>query len=847
MPAWSHAVVIIASVKVVLALLAYASSHAAIDAAHGAFPAWIHLTEAAIFGSVGAALVLARGSDKRAGWFGGTLLLIAAPFADVLLRRIAAPGGVPLSDTVRVDAFLPLFFWAFLTDFPRSTMEWPVRISRVFTVLSAVAGCILFVSNASFLLWPPHDWPPPDVRSLLTAASPTSYYWTIVLALTTPGLPFLLAAARTATPDERRRVGVFVTGLVAGCGPISVEVLLETLVPRYRQLVQQPVASDRVAFVIFTLLATVPVVTAYSVLVDRVVQLRFVLRAALRYALARYTILGALAIPFVALGIYIFERRNESVAALLSGPRPVALIAVLAVGLRLLRLRHRAIDALDRRFFREQYDARQILGGLVEDSIKMASSNELAIRVAHEVNRALHLQSITLFVADENGSSVLSVDGKCPPLATSSGLGIILAGDSAPLDIDLGTSRSPFNRLPVEERHWLSDSGFRLLVPLIGIDGRLMGLIGLGEKLSGLPFSADDRQLLRALGGSLSLALENRRLRSSPAQPSDAPARECLDCRTVHPPETSTCNCGGIPITALVPYTLRGSFRLEQRIGAGGMGVVYRARDLTLAREVAIKTLPRVSPEEAAALRREARAMAALSHPNLAVIFGAETWRGTPLLVVEYLGGGTLADRLRTRTSPPAEIIDLGITLTDALEHIHNAGILHCDIKPSNIAFTSHNVPKLLDFGLAHILRESHRRVGNDGTTTSGISRPEDPAGSAQWSEALGRFVGTPVYMSPEAVRTLPPTASFDVWSLTVVLYEALAGSNPFMARSKFEVYTKITEIGAPDLRTLRPDSPEPIAAFFGDALSLDFRKRPSTAAALRRRLFDLRAPRPSS
>jgi serine/threonine protein kinase len=269
------------------------------------------------------------------------------------------------------------------------------------------------------------------------------------------------------------------------------------------------------------------------------------------------------------------------------------------------------------------------------------------------------------------------------------------------------------------------------------------------------------------------------------------------------------------------------------------MGVVYRARDLALGRMVAIKTLPRVSPEEAAHLRREARAMAALSHPNLAVIFGAETWHGTPLLVVEYLGGGTFADRLQRRTSTQAEIIELGLTLTDALEYIHGVGILHSDIKPANIGFTTHNVPKLLDFGLAHIFRESHRRSASD--VTAGVLSRFSEVEIDQWSVVSSRFAGTPLYMSPEAIDAQPPSPSFDVWSLAVVMYEALAGANPFAARTLAEVYERITKIGAPDLRTFRADLPACFAEFFAEALALDFKQRPVTASALRQRLSVLR------
>src|SRR3989442_1295016 len=108
--------------------------------------------------------------------------------------------------------------------------------------------------------------------------------------------------------------------------------------------------------------------------------------------------------------------------------------------------------------------------------------------------------------------------------------------------------------------------------------------------------------------------------------------------------------------------------------------------------------------EDAARRRREARAMAALSHTNLALIFGAETWRGTPLLIVEYLEAGTLADRLRRGPLPVAEVTNLGMALADGLTRVHNAGLLHRDIKPSNIGFTADGVPKLFDFGVAKIV-----------------------------------------------------------------------------------------------------------------------------------------------
>jgi serine/threonine protein kinase len=242
-----------------------------------------------------------------------------------------------------------------------------------------------------------------------------------------------------------------------------------------------------------------------------------------------------------------------------------------------------------------------------------------------------------------------------------------------------------------------------------------------------------------------------------------------------------------------VPLVLRHAFRFERRLGAGGMGVVYQASDLALTRCVAIKTLPRLSPGRAERLRQEAQTMARLAHPNLATIHGAETWRGTPLLVVELLAGGTLADRLRSGPLSMAAAREVGLALADVLRHIHGEDMVHCDIKPSNIGFTGSGTLKLLDFGLARMLaadvpvpiHTAHVREPDLGTThtPSDLSR----------SRALrGRFVGTPLYMAPEAIAGQNPTPQFDLWGAGVVLYETVAGHHPFAGGTTTEVLSRI-------------------------------------------------------
>jgi hypothetical protein len=466
-----------------------------------------------------------------------------------------------------------------------------------------------------------------------------------------------------------------------------------------------------------------------------------------------------------------------------------------------------------------------------------------------------------VLVLDRSGTSLVSSAARVPPLDPSSALAVLIRGNPAPLDVRTDDRDSPLNRLPAGQREWLAATGARLLVPLLESGGDLIGLLALGCKRSELPFSRDDRSLLSAIGVSGALALENHLLRTSPSPraltlspavqplPRDAgdggqeAAVECRRCGFVYPRGARAClSCGGSLADAPVPHLLTGKFRIERRIGTGGMGVVYRAVDLTLGRDVAIKTLPSLSGEHSARLKREARSMAAVSHPNLAVVFGVETWHDTPMLICELLAGGTLADRIRSGPLTPLATVDLGIVLAGVLAHTHAAGILHRDVKPSNIGFTADGTPKLLDFGLARIIDRPSPGIDGDALTTAradpAVPRPSEPVDSASKSGAL---VGTPLYLSPEALRGAAPDVGVDLWALAVVIYEAVAGRNPLSAPTIFGTLDRISRGAVPDIRGICPFCPESMAAFTRDALSANREQRPATADEMRLRLIDVR------
>lgn len=335
-----------------------------------------------------------------------------------------------------------------------------------------------------------------------------------------------------------------------------------------------------------------------------------------------------------------------------------------------------------------------------------------------------------------------------------------------------------------------------------------------------------------ALAAQLDTATESGSRVFAPAGDPDAetPARYCPRCPCVYPPSIDFCPDDCVSLAACdVPRLIAGKYRIEQTIGRGGMGIVYLARDLSLGRLVALKTLQRPGPDAAKMLHREAYAVARLLHPHLAVLFAVETCHGTPVLVFEYLAGGTLAERIRSEPIPIARTIRWGIALAGALETVHAKGILHRDVKPSNIGFTADGAPKLLDFGIASLpgSEEASLQKRERATSTQG-------------------FVGTARYLSPEAIAGEPSQPAVDLWGLAITLYEAVTGTNPFVDRDAERTFHRILSESLPDPRLLRSECPENVALFFRDALSKKPRNRPRSAKELRQRLERLTPETPA-
>jgi serine/threonine protein kinase/Tfp pilus assembly protein PilF len=251
-------------------------------------------------------------------------------------------------------------------------------------------------------------------------------------------------------------------------------------------------------------------------------------------------------------------------------------------------------------------------------------------------------------------------------------------------------------------------------------------------------------------------------------------------------------------------------FEISERLGEGGMGVVYRARDSFLKRHVALK---RIKPglaedhEVRARFLRECRAAAAINHPNVATIYEAgESEDGSIYLASELIRGESLVRRLRRGRITNDEQLDLGIQLTQGLAAAHEAGVVHRDIKPGNVMVTDDGRVKILDFGLARLNQPLGRQTDDDGDTLT-RTRP-------------GHFLGTPAYMSPEQVTGTEVEAASDVFSCGCVLYEMASGKAPFSADSVSETVRRILSADPPDLDALTEDAPEGLVDIIATALA---------------------------
>ena len=277
---------------------------------------------------------------------------------------------------------------------------------------------------------------------------------------------------------------------------------------------------------------------------------------------------------------------------------------------------------------------------------------------------------------------------------------------------------------------------------------------------------------------------------------------------------------------AVAPGARIGVYEVLSLIGSGGMGEVYLARDTQLGRNVALKVLPDMfasDPERLARFRREAQVLATLHHPNIAVIHGLEdgpTEAGPSVkaLVLEFIEGDTLADRINAGRIPLEEGLGIARQITEALQAAHDQGVIHRDLKPSNIKLTPDGTVKVLDFGLAKLAAPAEAAGVSSSMSLS-------PTITSPASTTLGVILGTAAYMAPEQAKGKPADKRSDVWSFGCVLFEMLGSKRAFEGDDISETLASVIK-GEPDWSALPSDTPPPVKTLLRSCLTKDPRAR---------------------
>jgi hypothetical protein len=591
-----------------------------------------------------------------------------------------------------------------------------------------------------------------------------------------------------------------------------------------------------------------PFVIAYAVVRHKVIPVSFVIRRGLQYLLAKNALRLLLVLPILGIIWNILANPSRPLdEILLRNSTGFYILLALAIALLLL-VRFGLREWIDRKFFREQYDQEKVLRELTDAVKESDTLSKLSRLVSSKIEAALHPTSVYLFFRDDAQNSDFSLGHSSTANgrdSTESSANLKLAAEAtilrfmqrARMAIEFPGKET--DDLPDGERRWLRAINANLLVPMHGTDGKLAGFFSLGEKLSEIPYTSRDKELLETLANQIALVHENLSLKDRVRREQKIKTeilsrfdegqinllKECPVCGRCFDRDAIRCSDDRAELTFTLPVerTIERRYRLEKLLGRGGMGAVYEATDTRINRSVALKILSGASFGNRDALRRferEAQTAGRLQHRNIVTVFdyGTLSTEGS-FLVMELVRGDSLK-RILEREGKLARqtVLEWFSQILDGVEAAHKAGIVHRDLKPDNVLVSARDAGEtrlcILDFGLAR-LREP------DVASTSSVTVP-------------GTIMGTFGYMSPEQLRGERANEQSDLFAVGVMIYESLHGERPFRATSYQEA-----------LRTVAMSSDlvfetDEEATFFRRCLAPEANARFASAGEMKRALSDL-------
>jgi eukaryotic-like serine/threonine-protein kinase len=769
------------------------------------------------------ALVILRPQDSLARWGAillaqlGILMLMAAiwnagtscmlEYAHAL-RALPLPVALAILAGMSIPVMVPAGAYGFLGGFPRNPlMGWRAWL------FTWIPGIVVTIPIDLKYFWLPvyaganGPWIP--VWLLLPG-------WLIGECYLAAGIVLLIRNYRKIEElNERRRMRMVVAGFGIGVFAMGLEMIVILPLGTMQRFKAYWMESHfESAFNL--LFALAPVCTAYAILRHRMFDIHVMIRLGLRYAAARGLLLSIIPATGLVLALDLLTHGNQPLVEI--ARRRGLLYVAIALGAFLLHIRQKSwLNALDRRFFREHYDARRLLSAVVDDVRRADTFDQAAAQVITQIEGSLHPQFAGLLVREPEAGSFFAVaPAHCatPPISADSKLIAMMKASGKPLENSQSQPGWLQQQLPPEDVEYLQKNQTEWLFPVtLGPTGREAVLV-LGPKRSEEPYSQEDREILSAIAASLALLLE----RSPAPGPVQVGFGECPKCGQCYDSGIAFCATDSVGLSNM-PYslTLARRYRLEQRLGRGGMGTVYRAKDTELQRLVAVKVIrPELMPgmDAVARFRWEAKAAAGFAHQNVVTVYDfgvAEDNRA--YLVMELLSGSSLRQELlRCGRLEPKRVLAILTGVSSAITAAHERRLLHRDLKPENIFLARSgeaDVAKILDFGLAKMMVQD-TEMGSVPSTIPGM------------------LIGTLPYMSPERIRGGAPMESWDIWALAVMAFEMLTGVHPFSTLTTWG--SMVAEDHFPPIEENAPALTAPLKQFFKRSLAVDRAQRPPSA-----------------